>query len=207
MRLGRTLALAIAALAGLGQLAAPLAAQVPSMPVDPARLEQGRQIIAIMYPADKRQAMMGSLVENVLAQFRASMSQPSTYADPGLRKILDDAFAAIPQRLSPSVQAHLPRLFEAMARAYAREFSAAELQEVLAFARTPAGRHYLQSSPTVTADRDVAAANTAYFNEIQQLNQAITADFRRNVTAYLQAHPDVAARLRSQSQTPNQPGR
>lgn len=199
MRRAATILLAFAALAAPGLVATPASAQQAAA-VDPARLELGRQIVAIMYPPDKRQAMAGSLVENVLAQFRSSMSDPSIYADPGMKKILDDAFAAIPQRLSSAVQAHLPRLFEAMARAYAREFSAAELQETLAFARTPTGRHYMQSSTSIMSDRDVAAANTAYFGQIQQLNQQITADFRRNVTTYLQANPDVAARLRSQSQ-------
>ena len=199
MRRAATVLLALAAPAASGLFTSPAAAQ-QAPAVDPARLELGRQIIAIMYPPEKRQAMMGSLVENVLTQFRSSISDPSIYADPGMKKILNDAFASIPQRLSPTVQAHLPRLFEAMARAYAREFSATELQETLAFARTPAGRHYLQSSTTIMSDLDVAAANTAYFGQIQQLNQQITADFRRNVTAYLQANPDVAARLRSQSQ-------
>lgn len=198
MRRLKAILLALAVLAGPGQFASPASAQVAT--VDPARLELGRQIIAIMYPPEKRQAMAGSLVENVLAQFRASMNDPSIYSDPGMKKILDDAFASIPQRLSPAVQAHLPRLLEAMARAYAREFSAAELQETLAFARTPSGRHYLQSSPTIMADRDIAAANSTYFGQVQQVSQQITADFRRNVTTYLQAHPDVAARLRSQSQ-------
>lgn len=199
MRRAKAILLALAALAGQGQFASPAAAQQVAA-VDPARLELGRQIIAIMYPQEKRQAMASSLVENVLAQFRSSMSDPTTYADPGMKKILDDAFASIPQRLSPAIQAHLPRLIEAMARAYAREFSAAELQETLAFARTPSGRHYLQSSATIMADRDIAAANSTYFNQVQQVSQQISADFRRNVTTYLQAHPDLAARLRSQSQ-------
>lgn len=198
MRRAATVLLALAALASPGPFATRAAAQTAA--VDPARLELGRQIVSIMYPPEKRQAMAGSLVDNVLAQFRASMSDPSTYADPGMKKILDDAFASIPQRLSPAVQAHLPRLFEAMARAYAREFSVAELQETIAFARTPSGRHYLQSSATIMADRDIAAANSAYFSQVQQVSQQISVDFRQNVTAYLQAHPDLAARLRAQSQ-------
>lgn len=199
MRRTGAILLAWAAVAGAGQFASPAAAQQAAA-VDPARLELGRQIIAIMYPPEKRQVMAGSLIENVLAQFRSSMSDPSTYADPGMKKILDDAFASIPQRLSPAVQAHLPRLYEAMARAYAREFTGPELQEMLAFARTPTGRHYLQSSATLMSDRDIAAANSAYFGQVQQVSQQISADFRREVTAYLQANPALAARLRAQSQ-------
>jgi hypothetical protein len=198
MRRAATILLALAALAGPCQFVSPLAAQQPAAALDPARLELGRQIIAIMYPPEKRDAMMASLIENVLAQYRASMNQPSTYADPGMKQILDQAFASIPVRLEPTVRAHLPRLFEAMARAYARDFTMPELQEIAAFGRTPAGRHYLQNSVNLMSDPDVAAANTAYFGELQQLNQQITADFRRNVTAYLQAHPDVATRLKSQ---------
>lgn len=190
-------------LAGLASVASPTLAQQPaaSAAVDSARLEQGRQVVAIMYPAEKRQAMMGSLIESVVAQYRASMTQASNYNDPGLKQIVDQSFAALPQRLMPTVQAHLPRLFEAMARAYARNFTAAELQEVLTFGRTATGRHFLQNSTTLMNDGDVAAANNAYYGQLQQLNQQITADFRRNVTSYLQSHPDVAARLRNQNGT------
>jgi hypothetical protein len=89
------------------------------------------------------------------------------------------------------ISRHLPRMHDAIATAYAREFSAAELGEIVAFGRTAAGRRYFQQSSRLLSDRDVAAANTAYLGEAQQLNQQFSAGVRQEVTDYLAKHPEV----------------
>lgn len=180
-------------------LAACLLAALPAAPAhaqaaDPARLALGRQIIAIMYPPDRREAMMGDMVNALMAQIRAGTQLPPMFSDPGLKGIMDRYFAAMPGRLMPLISRHLPRIHEAVATAYAREFSAAELGEILAFARTPAGQRYFQRSGGLLSDRDVAAANTAYLAEAQQLNQQFSSQVRQEVTEYLGKHPELLNR-------------
>jgi hypothetical protein len=158
---------------------------------DPARLALGRQVIAIMYPPERRDAMINEMVSALMAQIRGGTQLPPMFSDPGLKAIMDRAFASMPARLAPVISRHLPRMHEAIAAAYAREFSAAELTEIVAFGRTPAGRRYFQQSGGLLSDRDVAAANTAYIGEAQQMNQQFSAQVRQEVTEYLAKHPEL----------------
>ena len=144
-----------------------------------------------MYPPERRDAMMNEMVSALMAQIRGGTTLPPMFADPGLKAIMDRAFASMPGRLIPVISRHLPRMHEAIATAYAREFSQAELSEIVAFARTPAGQRYFQRSGGLLSDRDVAAANTAYLGEAQQLNQQFSAQVRQDVTEYLAKHPEV----------------
>ena len=176
-----------------GAAIACLLAAVPAhaQAVDPARMALGRQVIAIIYPPEKRDAMMASMVDTLMAQIRAGTHLPAMFNDPGLKAILDRNFAAMPSRLMPVIIRNLPRMHEAIATAYAREFSNAELTEIVAFGRTPAGKHYFQQSGSLLADPDVAAANTAYLAEAQQMNQQFSAQVRQEVTDYLAKHPEL----------------
>jgi len=87
---------------------------------------------------------------------------------------------------------HLPIQMQAMATAYAREFSLAELKEIHAFAATPAGSHYLSQSLAIIGDPAVAKANTDEIAEIQTATQDLIPAFKEKAIAYLKAHPDVA---------------
>ena len=159
--------------------------------VDPARLALGRQVIAIIYPPERRDAMMNEMVSALMVQIRGGTQLPPMFSDPGLKAIMDRAFASMPARLMPVIIRNLPRMHEAIATAYAREFTNAELTEIVAFGRTPAGRRYFQQSGNLLADRDVAAANTAYIGEAQGLNQQFSAQVRQEVTEYLSKHPEL----------------
>lgn len=178
---------AIACLLAAAISHAPLRAQA----VDPARLALGRQVIAIMYPPARRDAMMSEMVSALMSQIRGGTQLPPMFNDPGLKAIMDRAFASMPARLMPVISRHLPRMHEAIAAAYAREFTNAELTEIVAFGRTPAGQRYFQRSGGLLSDRDVAAANTAYVAEAQQMNQQFSAQVRQEVTAYLAKHPEL----------------
>lgn len=167
----------------------------PPVPLDPARVELGRQIIAVMFPPDQRDAIMHKLLVTLLGQFRQGVQMPKGFDDPGLKKIMDDSFASIPGRLEPLLHKHLPLIWEATAHAYAREFSTDELTQILAFAHTPAGQHYLERATALMGDPEVGAANAAYMGELQGYAQQIKIDTGTQIGAYLRAHPEVAARL------------
>ena len=182
-----------AAMAGLLALCLP-ATPSHAQAADPARLALGRQVVAVMYPPDKREAMMSDMVSALMGQIRGGTQLPPMFSEPGLKAIMDRAFASMPARLMPVISRHLPRMHEAIAAAYAREFTQAELNEIVAFARTPAGQHYFQRSGGLLSDRDVAAANTAYLGEAQQLNQQFSAQVKQEVTEYLNKHPELLSK-------------
>jgi hypothetical protein len=52
----------------------------------------------------------------------------------------------------PKVRERMPNIMEAYAQVYAREFSAEELQAMIAFAQSPTGRHYLARSLELATD-------------------------------------------------------
>jgi hypothetical protein len=61
-------------------------------------------------------------------------------------------------RLEPTMRESMPSLLEAYAQVYAREFSAQELREMISFAETPAGKHYLWRVDFVDADPEILDA-------------------------------------------------
>jgi hypothetical protein len=52
----------------------------------------------------------------------------------------------------PKVRERMPMIMEAWSQVYAREFSADELRDMIAFAQTPAGHHYYARRISLDAD-------------------------------------------------------
>jgi hypothetical protein len=167
---------------------------VPAQADQAAKLGEARAIIAVMFPPAERQAMMDKLVVDLTGQFRA-MLPADAMADPGLKAIVDDFLEKALVRQRPVLQKHMPEQLEAMALAYAREFSLAELKDIHAFAGTSSGGHYLSKAISVVGDPAVAKANTATIAEIHAVTQEMLPELQGKLVAYLQAHPDVAARI------------
>lgn len=184
-------------LAAAALAAAPVAAiaqQAPAQAADPAELTEARAILEVAFPAAERDETFGTMVGQLLDQFRKTVPADAL-TDPGLKAIVDAHLDTLPARLMPTMKVHLPKIIEATAVAYTNEFSLAELKEIHAFVRTDAGRHFLSQSAKLIGDPAVAAANTAYMSELQNLQSSISRDFRQEVVAYLEQHPEVAEQL------------
>ena len=69
-------------------------------------------------------------------------------------------------RFEPVLRKRLPVIDEAYAAAYARNFTAAELQDLIAFASSPAGRKYHASIDMVDYDDAVVEAEEARDQEL-----------------------------------------
>lgn len=188
---------------GLGALALTLQA-VPAMAqpaptataaLDPASLAISRQIIAIVMPPEQRLAMVDRMEQAISAPMRANMKLPPELNDPGLSKLLSDYLDSLPGLMKPVLANHMPGLAEAMAHAYTRNFSKAELEHILDFAKTPVGSKYFARASGLLQDPDVAAVNGELFREGQQVAMKSAGEMQGKVRAYLAAHPDVAKRL------------
>jgi hypothetical protein len=157
---------------------------------NPEALALGRQIVDVAFPPATRQVMLEQLMESMLEQMKAGMPLEQI-SDPGLRKILLDHLASVPTLLRPTTTAFLPKQMDAVAQAYARMFSLAELKDIAAFARTPSGKSFLARSSEVMSDPAVAAVNAEYFREVQAVNARVTPELTRKMEAYVKAHPDA----------------
>lgn len=123
---------------------------------------------------------------------------PSFMNDPGLAEIMTDFVGQLPAILRPATSAFIPRQMDAVAQAYTRMFTVAQLNDIVAFARTPTGKRYLQRSLDVMSDPAVAAVNKEYFAQAQTLTQASAMALDEKVSAYLKAKPEVARSLAAQ---------
>ena len=72
-------------------------------------------------------------------------------------------------RLEPRVRASAPRVLEAYAQVYAREFTFTELQQMIAFAESPAGRHYLSGYAKLDGDERVVEATAEMMESLAPL--------------------------------------
>jgi hypothetical protein len=89
----------------------------------------------------------------------------------------------------------MPQMIEAMALAYTHKFDRDELAQILAFGRTPAGAKYLSRSAELIQDPDVQAFYARLIPAVQAQQGPALAEFKRRLTEYLTAHPDVAQKM------------
>jgi hypothetical protein len=99
------------------------------------------------------------MVRAIAMQFAADSDEESATE---AKSKVDHALA----KLEPTMRAQLPKLFEAYAQAYAREFSDSELRDMIAFASTSGGKHYLAHREFVLGDPSVVQAQ-------QEMNEAM----------------------------------
>lgn len=128
------------------------------------RLELARRFVAITEPGD-------DLMEGFRAGFEnAALDEIEDEAE---RKAAGERLERIVARFEPHVRKHQPKIIEAYAQAYAREFSADELRQMIAFAESPAGRHYLTQATSLESDEPVMDAQIELMEDLTPLIQEI----------------------------------
>lgn len=173
---------------------APATATDSTRDSDAMALEQAQAIVGIMFPPETREQTFAKTIDDMLGQFRRAMKVDSV-PDAGLRKILNEQLDAMPRLLMPTVREYLPQILNATALAYTHEYSLDELRHIRAFAETPAGSRYLQTSMKLLGDPAVAKVNEAYLAAIQKIQLAERDRMQAEISDYLKKNPDVTARL------------
>ncbi|MEO1968003.1 MAG: DUF2059 domain-containing protein [Sphingomonadaceae bacterium] len=187
-------------LAALIATAAPVAVHAQTAPASAsqsAKLHEAQAIIAVMFPPAERDQKMHNMLTSIIDQMKGSMGRLENVDDPGLKAIVDRFIDSVPNKLMPTVRKYFPSMLEAQAEAYTHEFSLEELKQIHAFAETPAGKHYFGKMTDLLKDPAVAKANERYFDALQGLQQQEAMNLRKEIMAYLKAHPDVAKKLQA----------
>lgn len=164
-------------------------------PLNPADMQVARDIIAIAMPPEQRVAMMQGFSNTLLGAMSANIRSQIAVDDPGLNHIIDTMLAQVPERMKPVYERNIPVLAETMARAYVRHFSSEDLHAILAFARTPAGQHYLSRSLVVAQDPEIVEIYKTMNRDGMILGQTLSRDYAGEISAYLKEHPDVAEKI------------
>ncbi|WBY07195.1 DUF2059 domain-containing protein [Sphingomonas sp. 7/4-4] len=163
--LAGALVLVLSPMAPAGAQTAPVAAAP-----EPARLAAAQALIEQIMPADRREAMIEQMVRPMLANAREAMANAPMFADmardnpklaTAMNGFMDEEF----ERSIATTKAAMPALFDAMARAYARRFTLDQMRDIGNFFRTPSGRLYVETAPTIMSDPDVMAAQRAMMTQ------------------------------------------
>lgn len=163
-------------------LASPQAAPVaaPSPPDDAqtttdmqARIAKARTIVERTMPAEQRDKMFGQVIDGMMTNMIAGMMQ----GDPDLAKSLESntkaakLLAGFIDRQKDLALADLketgPEMVEAIASAYAKRFTVAELAEVEAFVATPTGVRFFQAGTQIFSDPAIAEWQRKLFAKAQ----------------------------------------
>jgi hypothetical protein len=151
-----------------------------------------RKIIAIILPPDRIDATVNRMAEAIARPMAAQWRRQITTSDLGLIAIVDEFMAKIPVVVRETMVPMMPDLTEAMARAYARQFSRDELAQILAFGQTPAGARYLGRASDVLQDADVQAFYARLMPAAQAREAPLLAECKAKLDAYMAAHPELA---------------
>jgi hypothetical protein len=175
--------------AALALASSPVAARADSppeaAPVPQNKLAIAREIVAISMPPDMREKMYFATMDQIVGQMREAQGDESD--DPQIQAIVDKHLKAMTDQIKSVTRAHIPALVEALADAYAVIFSKDELNDILAFVRTPSGRKFVVMSRAVIAEDHVVAANQDLMNEITALIPEYKEALQEEITEYLLA--------------------
>ena len=143
-----------------------------------------RQIIAIGFPEDTREAAFFATMDQMVSQTREASLKAYGPDDAGVREILDQWISEYVAESKGVLRSHIPALMEGMAASYAATFTEQELRDILAFVSSPSGQRFFALSSAVLAEPNFAAANQAYMNEIQARMPAAIEDLVGRITDY-----------------------
>jgi hypothetical protein len=154
-------------------------------------LAYASMIMEVMFPGDKREQMILDMASAMSRQVASGLMTGPIFEEPGIRAIMDEFLAEMPETLRPIFSKHLPAMFHATAVAYTREFTVQELQDISAFAQTPSGSRYFLNLQKLLSDPSVAAANQEMFRDLHPMQQELGQLVGKQVEEYLIANPDV----------------
>jgi hypothetical protein len=131
-------------------------AQSPS----PETLAAARELIVTMRAADYFKTIMPAIVQ----QLKPAIVQN--------RPQVERDYDAIMPLMLDSMNARVSEIIDQVAALYARNFTAAELNEVVAFYRGPTGQKFIQKLPLITQESMVIG---------QRFGQSIAAELRSSI--------------------------
>jgi hypothetical protein len=113
--------------------------------VTPESLAASRELMALT----KSTEALDQVITMITPQVAQLLEQSNPDKGPLIRKILEELFL-------PEVRQGLPEAIDEIATVYARNFTAAELAEVIAFYKTPTGQKFIERQPALMVELNQA---------------------------------------------------
>lgn len=124
---------------------------------DPAALNLARELVGLVYPVS----------DTIDAMRTGWMDGLATIESVSMRSIVKQEYERTLDRLEPIIVRHFPKIQDAYAGAYAQEFTVAELRDLVAFANSSTGRHFLKDTNFADFDERVLEANEGMTEDLE----------------------------------------
>lgn len=179
------IAFASAALAaGTPAAADPASAKVEAVSTE--RLELARRFMAVTDTTDVME-----FTREMLFQMAAASGEELGDSGKAAAQHRIDRYLTLAE---PKIRAAMPALLEANAQVYAREFSADELRELIAFAQTPAGKHYIARYDLLMMAPEVIDAQRKLSEDLQPVMENLSKELCAEKAAQRIAMGDTDAK-------------
>lgn len=183
------LALTCATLMPVAAMAQTTPPTSPTTAIDPVRLATAQKMLDQMIPAEKRMELVEAIIRPMMANMRQSFEQ-----SPDLKKLFaenptarKEMLAFVDQETERSLRIardSMPVMYDAMAIAYARQFTVDQLADIERFYGSPTGRALLDRMPAIISDPAVMAAQRAMMEKslegMQDRIKAMAQKFERD---------------------------
>lgn len=145
--------------------AAPQAAQ-PASAAEPAppsfeKLQLARRFVSLTVRTDDMVQMMSMGVAQ-----GAEVRLDELTQDAAEKAEVEKDMKRIVALMEPRIRERMPNVLESYAVVYARDFSAEELRQMIAFAQSPAGQHYYATNLAVQGDPIVLRQIEGFQNDL-----------------------------------------
>ena len=129
--------------------------------VDPARLLRARALVDVIMPPASRTTMIDTMMRGMMANLGGVIqTSPQMKAlianDPRIAAAVERFVTRQQEKSLSMLKSNFPGMLDAVAHAYARRFTDAQMADMDAFFQTPSGRAYIAKSATIMNDPDVA---------------------------------------------------
>jgi uncharacterized protein len=180
--------------AALIALATPALAQ-PVAP--PAGMAKARELMTVMRAEELTRKTLDAQMSGVTAglsdQIFKSGAFPAAMADdPEFRAIMQRHMDRIFALVGEQMRQAMPQLVNAMIEVYARQFTAGQIDDLIAFYRTPTGQIMLQKTPEITSEIGVKARDLT-FAPLMQTMKTATPQLMTELKAWADKHPQAKA--------------
>lgn len=129
-------------------------------PIDPVRVEKARAVVELAVPSSERQSMFARIVDAYMNNALAGIMDANSSAREALsksvelRKIFSNFIDRQRTLILKDLEETTPELMLAYTNAYARNFTADELDGLKLFLITPLGQKYISKTAELSADPD-----------------------------------------------------
>jgi len=166
----KTLLIAIAFAATAAAPAQTTTAAASATAPEATRLTKARALVESFFPEASREQMLTSMNAAISANMRAGILQSAPLKEvfeskPAARPIFEKFLAEEERYSGQQLSENFPKLLDAMALAYARRFTAQQLDELRTFFATPTGQLYIRESMGILSDPDVAGVQRAMMSD------------------------------------------